>query len=118
MLQLTPQMRLLVALKPVDFRRGIDGLAHVCREVLAADPFSGTVFAFRNRRGTAIKLLAYDGQGFWLCTKRLSKGRFCYWPEGADTAQRQLLAHELSVLLAAGDPQRTLAAPQWHRVTP
>lgn len=120
MIQLTPQMRLLVALKPVDFRRGIDGLSQVCREVLAADPFSGTVFAFRNRRGTAIKLLAYDGQGFWLCMKRLSKGRFRYWPEstGADTAQRQLLAHELSVLLAAGDPQRTLAAPQWRRVAP
>jgi transposase len=122
MIQLTPQMRLLVALKPVDFRRGIDGLSQVCREVLAADPFSGTVFAFRNRRGTAIKLLAYDGQGFWLCMKRLSKGRFRYWPEstgtGTDAAQRQLLAHELSVLLAAGDPQRTLAAPQWRRVAP
>jgi len=119
MIQLTPQMRLLVALKPVDFRRGIDGLSQVCREVLAADPFSGTVFVFRNRRRTAIKLLAYDGQGFWLCMKRLSKGRFRYWPDGAnDTMQRQLLAHELSVLLAAGDPQRTLAAPQWRRVAP
>lgn len=120
MIQLTPQMRLLVALAPVDFRRGIDGLSRVCREVLAADPFSGTVFVFRNRRRTAIKLLAYDGQGFWLCMKRLSKGRFRYWPDGAQagTVQRQLLAHELSVLLAAGDPQRTLAAPQWRRVAP
>ena len=54
MIQLTPQMRLLVALKPVDFRRGIDGLSQVCREVLAADPFSGTVFVFRNRRRTAL----------------------------------------------------------------
>ena len=109
-----------MAVAPVDFRRGIDGLARVCREVLAADPFSGTVFVFLNRRRTAIKLLAYDGQGFWLCMKRLSKGRFRYWPEGtgADLSQRQLLAHELSVLLAAGDPQRTLAAPQWRRVAP
>jgi transposase len=77
-------------------------------------------FVSLNRRRTAIKLLAHDGQGFWLCMKRLSKGRFRYWPEGtgADLSQRQLLAHELSVLLAAGDPQRTLAAPQWRRVAP
>lgn len=116
MIQLTPQMRLLVAVAPVDFRRGIDGLARVCREMLSADPFSGTVFAFRNRRGTSIKLLAYDGQGFWLCQKRLSQGRFRYWPESKNAAQRELLAHELGVLLAGGDPERTHAAPQWRRV--
>lgn len=120
MIQLTPQMRLLVAVTPVDFRCGIDGLARVCREVLSADPFSGTLFAFRNRRGTGIKLLAYDGQGFWLCQKRLSQGRFRYWPEsgGTGAVQRELLAHELSVLLAGGDPCATQAPPQWRRVSP
>ena len=56
-------MRILVAVEAVDFRRGIDGLAQVCREVLAADPFSGTVFVFRGRSGTSIKLLTFDGQG-------------------------------------------------------
>ena len=117
MIQLTPQMRLLVAVAPVDFRRGIDGLCRLCREVLSADPFSGTVFIFRNQRSTAIKLLVYDGQGYWLCQKRLSQGRFQHWPEGRG-AQRELLAHELSVLLAGGDPERTRAAPQWRRVTP
>ena len=118
MIQLTPQMRLLVAVVPVDFRRGIDGLARVCREVLSADPFSGTVFAFRNRRGTAIKLLAYDGQGFWLCQKRLSSGKFRYWPESRGAVHREFLAHELGVLLAGGDPARMHAAPQWRSVTP
>lgn len=117
MLQLTPQMRLLVAVAPVDFRRGIDGLARLCREVLLTDPFSGTVVVFRNRRATAIKVLAYDGQGFWLCQKRLSQGHFQHWPESRGEAQRELLSHELSVLLAGGDPQRTHAAPQWRRVT-
>jgi transposase len=117
MIQITPQMRLLVAVAPADFRRGIDGLARVCREALGADPFSGTVFVFRNRRGTAIKLLAYDGQGFWLCQKRLSKGKFRYWPDATESnAQRELLAHELQVLLAGGHPERTLAAPQWRRL--
>jgi transposase len=71
-IQLTPQMRILVALAPADFRRGIDGLARVCREALRADPFSGAVFVFRNRRATAIKILAYDGQGFWLCQNQPS----------------------------------------------
>ena len=64
MIQLTPQMRILVAVEPPDFRRGIDGLARLCRQELASDPFSGTVFVFRNRRRTAIKILVYDGQGF------------------------------------------------------
>ncbi len=69
MIQITPQMRILVAVEPVDFRRGIDGLAQACRETLAADPFSGTVFVFRGRTGTSIKLLTFDGQGYWLCQK-------------------------------------------------
>ena len=60
MLQLTPQMRILVAVEPVDFRRGIDGLCALCRTVLGSDPLSGTVFVFRSRQGTSIKLLAYD----------------------------------------------------------
>ena len=82
MIQITPQMRVLVAIEAVDFRKGIDGLARLCREQLASDPFSGAVFVFRSRRGTAIKLLVYDGRGFWLCQKRLSQGRFPYWPKG------------------------------------
>jgi hypothetical protein len=57
MIQIAPQMRLLVAVEPADFRRGIDGLVRTCREVLGADPFSGAVIVFRNRRATAIKLL-------------------------------------------------------------
>ena len=62
-------MRILVCLEPVDFRKGIDGLAQLCKSLLDEDPFRGTVLAFRNRRGTSLKILAYDGQGFWLCQK-------------------------------------------------
>jgi transposase len=76
MIQIAPQMRLLVAVEPADFRRGIDGLAQVCREVLHADPFAGSVFVFRNRGATAIKILAYDGQGFWLCQNACRRGSF------------------------------------------
>jgi transposase len=116
MIQITPQMRVLVAVEPVDFRSGIDGLAQCCRTVLQEDPFRGTVFLFRSRRQTAIKLLVYDGQGFWLCHKRLSRGRFRYWPSGADGGVSELLAHEVQVLLSAGDPALARAAPMWRKV--
>ena len=118
MIQVTPQMRVLVAIEPVDFRRGIDGMASVCRERLAANPFSGTAYVFRNRRGTAIKVLVYDGQGFWLCHKRLSKGRFRCWPAGRGNTATAVRAHELQVLLVGGDPARTLAPPEWRSVSP
>ena len=84
MLQITPQMKILVAVEPADFRRGIDGLARLCQETLQQDPFVGTVFVFRNRKATALKVLMYDGQGFWLCHKRLSQGRFPWWPSTAE----------------------------------
>ena len=118
MLQITPQMRILVCIEPVDFRKGIDGLAQRCQSALGEDPFRGTVFAFRNRRGTAVKVLAYDGQGFWLCQKRLSRGRFGWWPSEVNQCTKSLAAHELQVLLSAGDPHSTKAAPEWRSVRP
>ena len=89
MLQITPQMKILVAIQPVDFRRGIDGLARLCQESLQHDPFAGAVFVFRNRKATAVKLLMYDGQGFWLCHKRLSHGRLPWWPPAASRLPRR-----------------------------
>jgi transposase len=119
MLQITPQMKVLVAIEPADFRKGIDGLVRLCKESLGQDPFAGAVFVFRNRRGTAIKALVYDGQGFWLAHKRLSEGRFRWWPSGSDSGgAKRLAAHQLSVLFSAGNPLRTSAAPDWRSVSP
>ena len=115
MIALTPRLRVWVAAAPADFRCGIDGLARRVRTRLAEDPMSGALFVFRNRRGTAIKLLAYDGQGFWLCHKRLSQGRFGHWPTGQPG--QVVAAHELAVLLAGGDWAAAPGAPVWRALT-
>lgn len=118
MIQITPQMRVVVAVEPADFRRGIDGLARQCKEVLKHDPLSGWVFVFRNRRATAVKVLVYDGQGFWLCHKRLSSGRFPWWPASTSAAAKTLAAHQAQVLFSAGNPEATRAALPWRPVGP
>jgi transposase len=116
MIQTTASMRILVAIEPVDFRRGIDGLAAICRQQLALDPMNGWAFVFRNRMATAVKILLYDGQGFWLCQKRLSRGRFGYWPASEKARTRFLQGHELHVLLSGGDPEAAGGAPLWRPV--
>lgn len=113
MIPVTPHMRIWVCVEPADFRKGIDGLARLCQERLEQDPFSGCVFAFRNRRGTALKVLVYDGQGFWLCQKRLSEGKFHWWPSSAKAAT-EVAAHQLQILLSAGNPNRADAPPDWR----
>jgi transposase len=112
MIQITPQMRILLAVEPVDFRSGIDRLCSICRHRLKGDPLSGSVFVFINRRRTAIRILAYDGQGFWMCHKRLSQGRFLWWPKGEVSSS--LAAHELQVLLWNGDAK---VAPFWRPIS-
>lgn len=114
MFQVTPQMRILVGVDPVDGRKGIDSLAQLCRAQLGEDPFSGCVFLFRNKSATTLTLLAYDGQGFWLARKRLSKGRFRWWPEGQGPAS-VLEAYQAQILMAAGDPSAK-AAPVWRAI--
>ena len=114
MIQITPQVPVLVAVEAVDLRKGIDSLAQLCRDKLAADPFSGCLFVFRSRRATSIKILVYDGQGFWLATQRLSQGRFRWWPQG-ETA-REIQAHQAQLLFAAGNADLA-AAPVWRKVS-
>ncbi len=113
MIAIGAQTRILVASEPADFRKGIDGLAQLCRKELQRDPFTGVAFVFRNRRATALKVLWYDGQGFWLCQKRLSKGRFKHWPRNVAGVQ-QLVLHELQVLLSGGNPLTASGAPPWR----
>lgn len=114
MIQIAPQMRILLAVEPVDFRKGIDGLAAVCRASLGTDPMAGALFVFRSRSRKALKLLMYDGQGFWICQKRLSAGRFAWWPSDASAGGVRVDPYQLHLLLWNGDPSRCVAAPMWR----
>ena len=117
MIQIVPQLRVLVAIEPVDFRKGIDSLARVCRQEFAMDPFAGTLFVFRNRAATALKLLVYDGQGFWLFLKRFSSGRLQWWPGDGEGGLHGLPAEQLAVLIYNGLPLRAGMAEPWRRVS-
>lgn len=69
----------------MEFRKGIDGLGAVCRRVLGDKPLGAAVYVFRNRRGTAINIRFYDGQGLWLMMKRFSQGRLFWWPKTGES---------------------------------
>jgi transposase len=111
-IQLTAQMRILVAVASIDFRAGIDGLGRICKAQLGVDPFCGWLVVFCNRRRTAIKILTYDGQGFWVCHKRLSQGKFPHWPTDGPT--QELQAHQLQVLLMGADPLAARGVSAWR----
>jgi transposase len=116
MIQVTPHMRILVAVEPVDFRKGIDGLAAVCRQKLQSDPFSGAMFVFVNKSRQALRLLVYDGQGFWLCHKRLSKGRFAWTFQVMGGRVGTLAAQQLQQLLWNADPLKMAAIEDFRPI--
>jgi transposase len=100
----TGALRVMVATKPVDFRKGAEGLAALVRETMGADPFSGAVYVFRAKRADRIKLVYFDGTGVCLLAKRLEDGKFC-WPAITDGVVR-LTAAQLQALLEGLDWRR------------
>ena len=107
MITVPPGVRILLATRPIDFRKGMDGLAALVQQALHADPFQGDVFIFRPKRADRVKLLVFDGTGLVLYSKRLEAGWFC-WPSPADGVVR-LSAAQLATLLEG------LA---WHHLQP
>lgn len=105
-------VRVMMATRPVDFRKGAEGLAALVRETMGADPFCGTVYVFRARRADRVKLVYFDGTGVCLFSKRLEDGKF-QWPVIADGVVH-LSAAELSALLEGLDWRRVHTA---RRVT-
>lgn len=117
MIQITPHMRILVAAASVDFRKGIDGLIRLCRTVLLADPFSGTLFVFTNKSRQALRILVYDGQGFWMCHKRLSQGTFAWPEEPQGGGSLSLCAQQLQMLLWNTDLSQIKLKPPWKKIS-
>lgn len=106
----------MVATACIDFRKGIDGIAAICRGYLSEDPMDGTLFVFVNRSRTQVRCLLYDGQGFWLATKRLSSGRFPPWP-GGDGAARRMTAEQVFLLLRGGNPAEARSLAEWRSIS-
>jgi transposase len=100
-------VRVLIATKPVDFRKGMDGLAAYVQESFRADPFSGVIYVFRAKRADRVKLLFWDQTGLCLLSKRLEDGKFC-WPNVQDGVMR-LSPAQLSALLEGLDWARVHA---------
>jgi len=98
MIHLTEKTCIRVAIKPVDFRRQIDGLVAQCKSEYKKDPRDGLLYAFINKSKSMIRLLHYDGTGYWIATKRLSKGRYHGWPNGS-SALSSLEASQLRRIL-------------------
>jgi transposase len=97
-------LRVLIATKPVDFRKGADGLAALVRETLGDDPFSGAIYVFRSKRTDRVKMLAWDGTGLVLLWKRLEQGAF-KWPPITDGVMR-LTSVQLAALIDGMDWSR------------
>lgn len=104
----TGAVKVMMATKPVDFRKGSEGLAALVREEMKAEPFCGTVYVFRAKRADRVKLIFWDGTGMCLFAKRLEDGKF-QWPKLQDGVMR-LSAAQLSALLEGLDWRRVHAA--------
>lgn len=101
MILLTHKSPILLGVASSDFRKGIDGFVSQCRNTLGQDPSDGTIFIFINRARTMIRALSYDGTGYWLMTKRLSRGKFTGWPTGQQ-ALSPASARQLRLLISDG----------------
>ena len=118
MIQIPAGANVLIMHEAISFRNGIDGTAAVARLILKREPMDGAFFVFRNKACHSLRILYYDGSGFWLCTKRLSRGRFSSWPKGCgDEPCSTLLVRELQVLIWAGDPASCHFPDMWRKVS-
>lgn len=107
MIQLSASARFVLGVKPQDFRKGIDGLVSQVKHCLGSEPQSGDTFVFINRSKTMMRFLSYDGTGYWLMTKRLSAGRFKWWPADDASAISDATAKEISAMIKGANPHET-----------
>ena len=99
MIHLTEETEILIAIDPIDFRKQIDGIAALCSNQFSQDTYSGKLFVFINRGKTMIRFLHHDGSGYWLATKRLSRGRYDEWPKKDSKSIASIHAKEFKKIL-------------------
>jgi len=117
MIQIAGNAKVFLMHDPINFRCGIDKTAAVVRVVLQKEPMDGALFVFRSKMGHSLRILYYDGSGFWLCTKRLSSGTFNKaWPKGSGAAaDSPMLARELQILIWGASPASCQFPEIWRR---
>ena len=114
MLQISSTSKIYFGINIIDFRCGIESLMGYCCNVLFKDPMSGAYFVFRNKNGKQLKILHYDGVGFYLCLRGFSKGKITWWPESREDCVME--ARELCLLLFGGSPQTASLPSYWKKV--
>ncbi len=115
MIQISPGACIFVINSAVSFKTRIKGMVAYCRDILECEPMDGAYFVFRNRSGVMVRVLFYDGDGFWLCEKRFSSGSIKGWPDD-NQSMTPVSARELLVLLWHGDPSSAKYPAFWKRV--
>ena len=116
MIQVTAHVQIYIYIPPVDFRMGLDCLINFCERHIDEKPFSGNLYLFRSRKKSSIKMVTYDGQGWWLIQKRLSIGKFKWWPNANDE-KIKINMYELQVLIGNGDPSCCNSGMAWRKIS-
>jgi transposase len=116
MIQVSPSAKIFVGNEPVSFIKGMYALSGVCREIFHLDPLSGAYFLFRNRSGDSVRILVFDGDGLWLCTKKFATGSIKSWPKG-NGPMSEVDARELLVMLWRGDSRPSAFPKLWKKVS-
>lgn len=114
MFHMNQNLKVVLAVEPVDLRKSFNGLYAIARSELAEVPENGALFIFSNRTRTRIKVLCFDGTGCWVSVKRLEKGTFS-WPKGLDKAKLPLQPEALSLLLDGVDLRGPTLRPWYQR---
>lgn len=115
MIQVTSHMRIFAAIEPIDFRKRLDGTVGICRSRFEKDPYDGSVYIFRNRRKTMIRIYCFDGLVEWGCDLRIAEGKFPYWPTSSQHIT-DIKAHELYLLIRGGNPEGVRVQEDWRKI--
>lgn len=115
MIQTSPGQPIFVVHEPIKFNGRLKGTLAICRDILRLEPMDGCYVVFRNASGTMLRIIFYDGDGFWVCEKTFSKGHIVHWPKQSCSFSAAS-ARELMVLLWRGNPHASAFPEFWHKI--